>query len=131
VTTRTDTDVVLANNAAFVRRDLEGMLALFAPDAVCIDMRPGGFGEYHGTEEIRAYYGGIFDNTESIREDLEIVSSADGMVVSSCRMVAVLSSDMGSGEFPLSYALLADVRDGLIARLEVHPDVDAALASRR
>src|SRR4051794_22230273 len=106
------------------------MLAHFAPDAVVVDRRPGGFGEYHGQDAIGAYYGGIFDNTVQIAEDIEVVSAAEGVVVASCRVRAGLVSEMGSGEFVSDYALLIDVRDGLIARLEVHQDADAALAAR-
>jgi len=130
VTSRTDVEVVLGNNAAFNRRDLDGMIAHFAPDAVVLDRRPGGFGSYHGAEALRAYYGGIFDNTVELTEDLEIRSAADGVVVASCHTRAGLVSEMGSGEFVTDYALLMDIRDGLIARLEVFPDADTALASR-
>ena len=126
-----DVEVVLGNNAAFNRRDLDGMLAYYAPDAVVLDRRPGGFGEYHGAEALRAYYGGIFDNTVELAEDLEIVASPGGFVVADCRTRAGLVSEMGSGEFTTDYALLVDVRDGLITRLEVYPDADSALASRR
>jgi ketosteroid isomerase-like protein len=38
---------------------------------------------------------------------------------------------MGSGDLTLDYALLIDVRDGLITRLEVYADADAAIAARR
>ena len=125
-----DTGVVLGNNAAFCRRDVEGMLAHYAPDAVVVDRRPTGFGSYHGIEAIRAYYGGIFDNVEEINEELEVLASRDGVVVTQCRTWAELSSAMGSGEFTVDYGLAIDLRDGLIARLEVFPDGDAALAAR-
>ena len=125
-----DVEVVLGNNAAFNRRDLDGMLAYYAPDAVVLDRRPGGFGEYHGTEALRAYYGGIFDNTVELAEEIEIVSADAGFVVADCRTRAGLVSEMGSGEFTTEYALLMDIRGGLIVRLEVFPDPDAALASR-
>jgi ketosteroid isomerase-like protein len=131
VTSQSDIEVVLGNNAAFCRRDVEGMLAHFAPDAHVVDLRPSGFGEYRGHEAIHAYYGGIFDNVVQINEDLEIVSAEGGVVVAGCRTWAELSSDMGSGDFAVDYALLIDIRDGLITRLEVHPDADAAIASRR
>ena len=131
VTSKTDIGVVLGNNAAFCRRDVEAMLNYYAPDALVVDRRPGGFGEYQGHDAIRAYYGGIFDNVVEINEELEVVSAADGVVVASCRTWAELSSDMGSGDFAVNYALLIDVRDGLISQLEVHPDADAAIASRR
>ena len=131
VTSKTDIGVVLGNNAAFCRRDAEGMLAYFAPDARVVDRRPGGFGEYQGHDAILAYYGGIFDNVVEINEELEIVSAADGVVVAGCRTWAELSSDMGSGDFAVNYALLIDIRDGLITQLEVYADADAAIAARR
>lgn len=127
----TDTEVVLGNNAAFNKRDLDGMLAFYAPDAVVLDRRPGGFGEYRGAEALRAYYGGIFDNTVELAEEIEIVADEGGVVVADCRTRAGLVSEMGSGEFTTDYALLIDVRDGVISRLEVFPDADSAVASRR
>ena len=121
-----ETNVVLANNAAFNRRDLEGMLGHYAPDAVVVDLRPTGFGEYSGREAVGAYYGGIFDNTDSITEDMEVLSSADGVVVAHCRTRAAL---VGSVELDLEYGLKLWVAGGVITRLEVHQDGRAALAS--
>jgi ketosteroid isomerase-like protein len=126
-----DIGAVLGNNAAFCRRDLDGMLTHYASDAVVVDRRPSGFGEYTGHDAIRAYYGGIFDNTVEINEELEVLSAADGVVCAHCRTWVQLTSDMGSGDLTLQYGLAVELRDALIQRLEVHPDGQAAVASRQ
>ena len=124
-----ETEVVLANNAAFCVRDLEGMLRLWAPDAEVVDHRPSGFGSFHGKDELRDYYGGIFDNAAAVREDLEVVSAGDGCVVVDCFTAVELSSQVGSGTFELTYAMMIMVADGLMQRLEVFPDRTSALAA--
>ena len=119
--------VVLANSAAFSNRDVEGMLRFFAPDAVAVDLRPSGFGEYHGHEALRAYYGGIFDNAAELHEELEIVSAADGCVVADCHTRVRLASTVGSGDLEVAYAMMLLLVEGRITRLEVHADRTSAL----
>jgi len=121
-------DIVLANSEAFSRRDLEAMLELFAPDAVVADRRAIGWGEYGGRDAIASYYEGLFDNVSSIREEMEVVSEADGVVVAACRAYAKLIDPPEADELEFSYALRVEVREGRITALEIYESVEAAPA---
>src|SRR4051794_38910873 len=72
--TRSNREVVIANSKAFSRRDIDAMMEFFAPDAVVRDRRAVGWGEFDGADAVRAYYEGLFDNTDAIDEDLTVVS---------------------------------------------------------
>jgi ketosteroid isomerase-like protein len=113
-------------NAAFCRRDAQSMVERFAPDAVATDHREGGLGRWRGHEELLAYYAGICDIAQELREDMEIVSERGEVVVADCTFNARLTEDGPAEEFSLSYALVVVVRDGLIQELGVHQDADAA-----
>src|SRR3954463_9204649 len=88
---RTNAEVVRANSSAFSRRDENGMLEFYAPDAVVIDRRAVGWGEFRGHDAMRSYYLGLFDNADELHEDLEIVSDEDDVIVASCRVTARLA----------------------------------------
>jgi ketosteroid isomerase-like protein len=117
-------DVVRANSDAFSRRDLDAMLELFAPDAVVRDRRSVGWGEFHGRDAVRAYYEGLFDNTEELYEDLTVASEAGDVVVASCRASARLIGVPDVMTF--DYALKVTVDGGLITALEIYEDAAAA-----
>jgi ketosteroid isomerase-like protein len=124
---RNKIDVVLANNRAFSSRDVEAMLALHAPDAVITDRREVGFGEFRGHDAIRAYYEGLFDNTASIKEDLKVASEQGDVVVASCHVRVQLADQPGNeGVVTFDYALRVEVRDGLIAALDIYDDATTA-----
>jgi ketosteroid isomerase-like protein len=125
-------EVVRANSQAFSRQDVEGMLALHAPDAVIIDRRAVGFGEFRGHDAIRAYYEGLFDNTSSLVEDLEMVSDEDGVVIASAHVKAQLvgqPADLGAVTF--EYALRVEVDGEKIVALDIYDDAAAAQAHPR
>lgn len=119
-------DVLLAVNAAFSRRDAPAMVERFAPDAVVTDHREGGLGSWRGHEELLAYYAGICDIAQEIREDLEIVYEQGEVVVADGAFHARLTDDGPAEELSLFYGLLVVVRDGLIQELGVHQDAAAA-----
>ena len=119
-------DVLLEVNAAFGRRDARAMVEHFAPDAIATDHRPGGLGSWRGRDELFAYYDGICGAARRLREDLEIVSDRDGVLIADCTFRAQLTDDGGPDEFVLPYALTVVVRDELIQELGVHQDVAAA-----
>jgi ketosteroid isomerase-like protein len=121
--------VVRANNEAFSRQDVEAMLALHRPDAVITDRREVGFGEFRGHDAIRAYYQGLFDNTASIKEDLDVVSEEGDVLVASCHVRAQLAGQPGDvGVVTFDYALRFELEGGLIATLDIYDD--AATAGR-
>jgi ketosteroid isomerase-like protein len=119
-------EVLLAVNAAFCRRDAPAMVQRFAPDAVVTDHRQGGLGRWRGRDELLAYYAGICDSARQVHEDIEIVSERGDVVIADCVFKAQLSEDGGPEEFTLPYALTVVVRDGLIQELGVHQDVASA-----
>lgn len=123
---RSNADVVRANSAAFSRRDEEGMLECFAPDAVVEDRRAVGWGAHRGHDALRAYYQGLFDNAAELREDLEIVSDEDDLVVASCRVTAHLVGQSDAPPVEFAYALRIAFADGLIRSMEIYEDAGAA-----
>ena len=75
-------EVVLANNAAFNDRDVEAMLALYAPDAVVVDRRPLGLGQFNGHAELRPYYASIFNAVEALNEDIRVLADRGDTLMS-------------------------------------------------
>jgi ketosteroid isomerase-like protein len=121
-----NSNVVHANSEAFSRRDADGMLEFYAPDAVVIDRRAVGWGEFRGHDALRSYYQGLFDNADELHEDLEIVAEDGDVIVASCRLTARLAGQPGSAEVSFDYALRITLADGLIAAMDIHEDATAA-----
>jgi ketosteroid isomerase-like protein len=120
-------EIVRSNSDAFSRRDAEGMLELWAPDATMSDRRAVGWGEYSGRDALRAYYLGLFDNVGALHEDLSVVSSEGDVVVVTCHTRAQLAGDP-DGEVTFDYAMRVTLAEGLITSLEIFEDVAAAAA---
>jgi ketosteroid isomerase-like protein len=121
-------EVVLANNAAFNDKDVEGMLALYAPDAIVVDRRQLGLGQFNGHAELRPYYASIFHAVDLLREDLRVLAEGEDVVVTHCETWARLPNDETGAGITTPYGLIVHVRDGRIARLEVYNDGEDALA---
>lgn len=120
--------VVQANSAAFSAQDVGAMLRCYAPDAVVEDKRHGGLlGTFSGHDELRAYYLGIFGMATTMHEHLEVLASAEGVVVADCELRGRLAADAAGHEITAPYGLLITLRDGLIARLEIYGDGREAL----
>ena len=126
-----DTAVVRGNSAAFSARDVEAMLTFYAVDAEVIDRRRFGFGRFTGHDELRTYYGGIVGTAADLHEDLEVLGSVGGVVVAHCELSGHLASDPTGPVVGATYGLLVTLRDGLIARLEVFDDGEAAMEAAR
>jgi len=125
-----DVEVVLANNAAFNRRDVDAMLAYYAPDALVADHRHlGAMGDQHGHAGLRAYYGSIFDNVNDLHEDLDVLAHGGGAVVANCRTVVDLPSEHGSERMEFLYGMVLQLRAGLIQTLDIYDNGPAALAA--
>ena len=122
--------VVQRNSAAFSAGDVEGMLRCYAPDAEVVDCRRFGFGRFQGHDDLRTYYSGIVGSAADLHEDLQIVDADDGVVVADCELSGHLASDPAGPLVSAPYALLITLQDGLITRLEVHEDVEAAQEAR-
>ncbi len=125
-----DLAVIRASSAALSARDVDGMLANYAPDAVVVDRSGLGLGEIRGHDALRVYYQGIVGSAAALREDFKVVADrGDGVVVTDCELWARLPSDPTGNGITAQYALTVTVRDGLIRRLEIHADAAAALAA--
>jgi ketosteroid isomerase-like protein len=125
---RTNVDIVHANSDAFSRRDLEGMLEFYSPDAVILDRRPIGWGEFRGHATIGSYYQGIFDNASELNEDLEVVNEQGDTVIASCQLTGTLAGQDDGPHVRLDYALRITLTDGLITTMEIFDDAEAAAA---
>jgi ketosteroid isomerase-like protein len=128
---RTNAAVVRANSAAFSRRDADGMLAFYAPDAVVIDRRRVGWGEFRGHDALRAYYQGLFDNAGRLHEELQIVSDEADLIIASCRVTAHLAGQPDAPAVDFEYALRIAFADGVIQLMEIYEDAVAAARGAR
>lgn len=127
--TRDPVEVVRANSAAFSERDVDAMIALYAPDAVVEDRRRMGLlGTFTGHGELRPYYQGIVHAASTLHESLEVLAAEDELVVCDCELRGRLAADPDGHEVTAPYGLCVWVRDGLIQRLEIWEDGAAALA---
>ena len=125
-------DVVLENNDAFSRMDVDRMLRLYARDAMVVDRRRVSIGTFVGHDELRPYYLSIFHSAESLHEDLTVIGQeAGGIVVCECELRGRLAAAPAhAAEVTVPYGLVIEVRDGLIRRIELHESGADALASR-
>ncbi len=123
----TDVEVVLTSNAALNRRDVEGMLAVYADDAQVVDSRRVGFGSFAGHDELRGLYSGIVSSAASFTEDVHVLASGGGLVVAHCEVRARLATDPTGPEVGAEYGFVVTVRDRKIARLELFDHGDEAL----
>jgi ketosteroid isomerase-like protein len=126
---RSDVEVLLASNAALNRRDVEGMLANYAEDAVVLDHRRVAFGTFTGHEELRGLYSGLIGSVAELTEDVQVLATAPGTVVAHCEVTARLSADPGGQVVGAEYGFVVTVAGDRIQRLELHDDGDAALAA--
>lgn len=126
---RSNVETVQANSRAFSRRDADAMLELYAPDAVVVDRRAVGWGEFRGADALRSYYQGLFDNAEDLHEQLDVVSEDGDTIVASCRLTARLAGQPAAPEVTFDYALRIRLVDGLIASIDIYEDAGAAAAA--
>jgi ketosteroid isomerase-like protein len=123
-----DVDVVLANSAAFSRRDVDAMLAMYTPDAAVVDHRRVGFGTFRGHAELRPYYESIFHTAAEMREEMTVLAARDGCVVVHCDVIGRLANAPASApEVTVPYGMIVRLEEGRIALLELYEDGEAAL----
>jgi ketosteroid isomerase-like protein len=68
--TTPDQELVRRIVDAFNRGDIDGVLAMFTPDAV-LDMSPVGMGVFEGREAIRGFYDDAFVSYEDFEQEIE------------------------------------------------------------
>ena len=122
-----DVAVVLQSNAALNRRDVDGMLAVYAPDATLVDHRQVAFGTFTGRDELRELYAGLVGSASSFHEEVQVLASAGGIVVAHCEVTARLAADPNGPDIGAEYGFVVTVRDGCIARIELYDTGDDAL----
>lgn len=126
-----DIALVRRNSAAFSARDVDAMLRCYAPDAEVVDRRRFGLGSFTGHGELRTYYDGIVGSAADLHEELRVLEARDGVVVAGCELSGHLAADPAGPLVSALYGLVISVRDGLIARLDVYDDGEAALDAFR
>ena len=124
-----DVAVVLTSNAALNRGDVEGMLAVYAPDAAVVDRRRVGFGSFSGHDELRGLYGGIVSSASELTEEVRVLAARDGLVVAHCEVRARLAGDPNGPVVGAEYGFVITVRDRAIARVELFDDGREALGA--
>jgi ketosteroid isomerase-like protein len=118
--------VVQANSQAFSRRDVDAMLAFYAPDAVVIDRRSVGWGEFRGRDALRSYYQGLFDNAAALSEDLEVIENRGDVIIASCDLSARLAGQPDADQLSFRYALRIALAGGLITSIDIYDEAAAA-----
>jgi ketosteroid isomerase-like protein len=124
---RQDVAVVQSDSAAFSAGDVEAMLTHYAPDAVADDRRRVSMGTFRGHEELRPYYESIVGSAAELCERLEVLAEGNGVVVAGCELSGYLAGDPAGRRVTVDYGLVVTLRDGLIQRLDVCDDGEAAL----
>ena len=124
---REPVQVILAVNAAMNRRDVDGMLAHYAPDAVVRDHRAVPFGDFAGVEQLHDLYSGILGLAAEFTERLEFLALTSEQVVADCEVSARLVDDPTGRIVGAEYGYIATVRDDCVVSLELYDDGQAAL----
>ena len=106
------------------RRDLDAMMAFYAPDGV-YDMSPVGMGVFEGQAAARGF---IVDWWASYEEhEFEAEETLDLGNGVGFRVLIQKGRPVGSsGEVELRYAAVSVWEDGLIVRITNYTDIDAA-----
>jgi ketosteroid isomerase-like protein len=106
------------------RRDLDELMALYAPDAV-YDMSPMGMGTFEGQAAVRGFVEDWFASYEEYEfEADETLDLGNGV---GFRVLIQKGRPVGSrGEVQLRYAAVGVWEGGKFARITNYPDIDAA-----
>jgi ketosteroid isomerase-like protein len=126
----TTPDLVELTRRAFqptVRRDIDGIMSFYRPDAVW-DLSTGGLGVFRGRAAIREFMEDWFRSYDRIEIDIEeAVQLGSGVTFSVVTQKGRLA-DSG-GEVAIRYAVINVWVDGLIERSVNYPDIDEARAA--
>ena len=109
------------------RGDVDGILALYAADAVW-DMSPIGMGTFEGHAAIRGFFEDWFASYEQYESDVEeILDLGNGV---GFRVLTQKGRPVGStGEVELLYAAVSRWEDGKIKRITNYSNIDEARAA--
>jgi ketosteroid isomerase-like protein len=125
--TPVDLTAARRSTEAFDRGDIDGLLAMFRPDAV-LDMSPIGMGHLEGREAIRGFYEDVrvsYEGFEQVIEELRELGNGVSFAVLAAHGRLHGSASM----LVLCFAGVGIWRDGLVERLAYHTDIDEARAA--
>jgi ketosteroid isomerase-like protein len=109
------------------RRDLDAMMAFYAPDCV-YDMSPNGMGVFEGLAAARGFledWWGSYEEFEFEAEETLDLGNGVGF-----RVLIQKGRPVGSsGEVQLRYAAVSMWKDGKIVRMTNYNDIDEARAA--
>jgi ketosteroid isomerase-like protein len=119
-------ELVRRINDAFARGDIDGVLAMFRPDAV-LDMSPIGMGVFEGREPIRGFYEDVFVSYEDFEPVIEELRDLGNGV--SFGVFAAHGRLQGSASWlGLRFAGVGIWTNGLVERITYYTDIDQARA---
>ena len=128
---RAPVDVIMAVNAALNHRDVDGMLANYAPDAVVRDHRAVPFGDYAGREQLHDLYSGIVGLASEFTERLRFLAIDGDTLVAHCEVSARLVDDPTGRMVGAEYGYVATIRDDRVVALDLYDDGESALEASR
>jgi ketosteroid isomerase-like protein len=109
------------------RRDLDVLMALYAPDAV-YDMSPMGMGTFEGLAAVRGFVEDWFASYEEFESEAEETLDLGNGV--GLRVLFQKGRPVGSsGEVELRFGTVNVWEDGKIARITSYTDIDEARAA--
>jgi ketosteroid isomerase-like protein len=111
---------------AFDRGDIDGVLAMYAPDAV-LDMSPVGMGVFEGREAIRSFYEDwrrSYEDFEQVVEEVRDLGNGVGFVVTAAH--GRLHGSASRVE--LRYASVGISANGLVEHHTNYTNIDEARA---
>jgi len=126
-TTRDLVELQSRQTEAANRRDVDALVALYAPNGVW-DMSPMGMGAFEGQAAVRDFYEDWFAAYEEYEVKAEeILDLGNGV---GFRILIQKGRPVGSsGEVELRYAAAGVWEDGKIVRMTNYNDIDAARAA--
>jgi ketosteroid isomerase-like protein len=125
--TTVDLAVLRRGVEAFDRRDIDGVVAMYRPDAV-VDMSPVGMGVFEGHEAIRGFYEdwrGSYEDFEQVIEEARDLGNGVSFAV-----IAGHGRLNGSASrLDVSFAAVGIWADGLVEQHRNYTDIDQARAA--
>ena len=115
--------ILAATVERFDARDIEGMVALLAPDFRQVDHRAIGWDEITGRPAASDFYRSVFETVPDFRCVIdEVLALSERVIAQRCRFVGSIPETGGALEVPLG--LVTVVEDGLTVTQDVYESDD-------
>ena len=105
----TPSEVIARQVAAYNRRDVQGFVACYAPDAKVV--QPDGSLLASGRDQISSVYGGLFENSPSLRAEIRNRIEVGSVVIDEEFVTGLVLPGMPT---EIHAAVVYHVADGLI-----------------